>query len=127
MRIVDDHELTGSEFDVGDEVWVKPPGARCTTPWKPGVVTGVNSKYNVEIDKVPRHVRDIRRRLANEFHEREQGVVSEPLPSNNSDFLTESFEASKDGAGTDENASTSRVRRVARKRQLPVRFNDFLL
>ena len=127
MRTVDDHELTGSEFDVGDEVWVKPPGARCTTPWKPGVVTGVNSKYNVEIDKVPRHVRDIRRRLANEFHEREQGVVSEPLPSNNSDFLTESFEASENGAGTDENASTSRVRRVARKRQLPVRFNDFLL
>ena len=25
--------------------------------------------------------------------------MSEPLPSNNSDFLTESFEASKDGAG----------------------------
>ena len=62
-----------------------------------------------------------------EFDEREQGVVSEPLPPNNSDFLTESFEASEDGAGTDENASTSRVRRVARKRQLPVRFNDFLL
>ena len=126
MRNVDNHECTGSEFDVGDEVWVKPPGARCTTPWKPGVVTGVNSKYNVEIDGVTRHVRDMRKRLANNFDERgEQGVVSEPQPSNNSDSLTESFEASKDGAGTDENASTSRVRRVVRKRQLPVRFNDF--
>ena len=49
MRTVDNHELTGSEFDVGDEVWVKPPGARCSTPWKPGVVTGVNSKYNISI------------------------------------------------------------------------------
>ena len=76
---------------------------------------------------MPRHVRDIRRILANNFDEREQGVVSEPLPSNNSDFLTESFEASEDSVGTDENASTSHVRRVARKRQLLVRFNDFLL
>ena len=43
-KTVHDHERTSSEFVVGDEVWVKPPGARCTTPWKPGVVTGVNSK-----------------------------------------------------------------------------------
>ena len=130
MKTVDDHERTSSEFDVGDEVWVKPPGACCTTPWKPGAVTGVNSKYmyNVEIDRVPQHVRDIRRRLANNFAERgEQGVVSEPLPSNNSDFLMESSEASEDGAGTDENASTSCVRRVARRRQLRVLFNDFFL
>ena len=127
MRTVDDHQRTGSEFDVGDEVWVNPPGARCTTPWKPGIVTGVNYKYNVEIDRVPRHVHDIRR-LANNFDERgEQGVVSEPLPLNNSDFLIESLEASEDGAGSDENVSTSCVRRVARKRQLPVRFNEFFL
>ena len=32
MKTVDDHECTGSEFDVGDKVWVEPPGARCTTP-----------------------------------------------------------------------------------------------
>ena len=67
---------------------------------------------------MPRHVRDIRRRLANNFDERgEQGIVSKPLPSNNSDFLMESIEASEDGAGTNENALTSGVRRVARKRQ----------
>ena len=108
MKTVDEHERASSEFVVGDEVWVKPPGARCTTPWKPGVVTGVNSKYNVEIDRVPRHVRDIRRRLANNFDERgEQGVVSEPLSSNNPDFLMESSELSEDGVGTDDDASTS--------------------
>ena len=128
MKTVDDHERTSSEFVVGDEVWVKPPGARCSTPWKSGVVTGVNFKYNVEIDRVPRHVRNIRRRLANNFDERgEQGVVSEPPPSNNPDFRMESSEPSKDGVGTDEDASTSCVRRVARKRQLPDRFNDFFL
>ena len=83
MKTVDDHKRTSSEFVVGNEVWVEPPGAHCTTPWKPGVVTGVNSKYNVKIDRVPRHVHNIRRRLANNFDERgEQGVVSEPLPLN---------------------------------------------
>ena len=125
-KTVDNHERTSSEFVVGDEVWVKPH--RCTTTWKPGVVIGVNSKYNVEIDMVPRHVRDIRRRLANNFDERgEQGVVSEPLPSNNPDFLMESSEPSEDGVGTNDDALTSCVRRVARKKQLPVRFNDFFL
>ena len=77
---------------------------------------------------MPRHVRDIRRRLANNFDRRgELGVASEPLPSNDSDFLMESSEPSEDGAGRDENASTSCVQRVARKRQLPVRFNDFFV
>ena len=72
MKTVDDHECTSSEFVVGDEVWVKPSGARFIIPWKPGVVTGVNFKYNVEIDRVPRHVHDIRGRLVNNFDEREE-------------------------------------------------------
>ena len=50
--------------------------------------------------------------------------MSEPLPSNDPDFLMESSEPSEGGSGTDENSSTSCVRRVARKRQLPVGFND---
>ena len=70
MKTVDVHECKSREFFVGDEVWVKPAGACYTTHWKPGVVTGVNSKYNVEIDRVPRQVRDIRRRLANNFDEK---------------------------------------------------------
>ena len=47
MKTVDDHERTSNEFVVGDEVWVKPPGARCTTPWKPGVVAG-RAAYSVD-------------------------------------------------------------------------------
>ena len=126
MKTVDDHKRTSSEFVVGNEVWVKPPGACCTTPWKPGVVTGVNSKCNVEIDRVLRNVHNIRRKLANNFDERGgQGVVSEPLRSHDPDFIMENFEPSEGGAGRDENASTSCVRRVARKTQLSVRFNDF--
>ncbi|GFR89467.1 Pol polyprotein [Elysia marginata] len=45
---------------VGDEVWVKPPSAKCTQQWIRGEVTGVNSRNNVEVDGMPRHVLDIR-------------------------------------------------------------------
>ena len=46
---------------LGDEVWVKPPHARCTTRWQKGIVTGLNSKSNVSVDGTPRHILDVRR------------------------------------------------------------------
>ncbi|XP_043247110.1 uncharacterized protein LOC122394343 [Amphibalanus amphitrite] len=49
------------EYRVGDQVWVKPPGARCTTRWSTGQVTGVVSGNTVLVDGVPRHVLDVRR------------------------------------------------------------------
>ena len=49
-----------ARFEVGDEVWVKPGNARCTTRWLRGGVTGVNSANNVEINGMPRHVLDLR-------------------------------------------------------------------
>ena len=48
-------------FRVGDVVYVKPPGARCTTVWGQGTVTGVNSNVSVSVGNVPRHVRDLRK------------------------------------------------------------------
>ena len=45
-----------SSFSVGDSVYVKPADSRCTSVWSRGIVTKVNSKWNV-----PRHVRDLRR------------------------------------------------------------------
>ena len=49
-------------FSVGDAVWVKPPDARCTTQFSCGRVTGVVSDCAVEVDGVPRHVKDLRLR-----------------------------------------------------------------
>ena len=49
-----------SSFNVGDEVFCKPPGAKCVDRWRPGVVTGIQSSINVEVDGVPRHVSDLR-------------------------------------------------------------------
>ena len=50
------------EYRVGDEVWVKPPHGRCDTRYGTGKVTGVISQHAVEVDGVPRHVRDLRGR-----------------------------------------------------------------
>ena len=46
--------------NVGDEVWVKPPSSRCTSHWSKGIVSGVNSNNNIEVDGMPRHVLDLR-------------------------------------------------------------------
>ena len=46
---------------MGEEVWVKPPNARCTTRWGRGKVTEVLSQNKVAVDGVPRHVLDIQR------------------------------------------------------------------
>ena len=35
-------------------------GAHCTTHWGKGIVTGVNSANNIEVDGVPRHILDVR-------------------------------------------------------------------
>ena len=46
---------------VGEEVWVKPPNARCTTQWQKGRVTGINSRNSISVDRMPRHILDVRR------------------------------------------------------------------
>ena len=53
-------EEASAKVEVGDEVWVKPPDARCTSQWGMGEVTKVNSKNNVEVEGVPRHILDVR-------------------------------------------------------------------
>ena len=53
-------DAVASKVQVGDEVWVKPGGSRCTTQWGKGRVTAVNSQNNVEVEGVPRHILDVR-------------------------------------------------------------------
>ena len=56
---------TGS-IRVGEEVWVKPPNARCTSQWGRGRVTGILSRNNVSVDGMPRHILDVRRIVGSE-------------------------------------------------------------
>lgn len=54
-------EEGGASVQIGDEVWVKPPNAKCTSQWGKGTVTDVHSQNNVSVDGMPRHILDIRR------------------------------------------------------------------
>lgn len=66
-----------AQVTVGDEVWVKPPNARCTTQWNRGVVTKVNSASNIEVDHMPRHILDLRTvAIAEDDVERDQQGVA---------------------------------------------------
>ena len=47
-------------FSVGDKVWIRDPSRRCDVPSSIGTVTRQVSAQCVEVDNVPRHVRDLR-------------------------------------------------------------------
>ena len=49
-------------YDVGDEVWKRPANNRCDMQYEMGTVTRVVSEQTVEVDGVPRHVKDLRKR-----------------------------------------------------------------
>ena len=52
-----------ADFAVGDDVWVKPAVPSCTKQWMLGSVTGVISGHVIAVDGMPRHVRDVRKRV----------------------------------------------------------------
>ena len=54
------HKAEEANVEIGDEVWVKPPHARCTTEWRKGHITEINSQNNVSVDGTSRHILDVR-------------------------------------------------------------------
>ncbi|KFD48845.1 hypothetical protein M513_10208 [Trichuris suis] len=55
-------ESEGNPYKVGDDVWMKPPGARCDAQYRKGTVTKIISEQAVEVGSIPHHVRDLRHR-----------------------------------------------------------------
>jgi len=53
-------ETGTNSYKIGDNVFVKPGKVRCDTKWKQGTVTKLISDKVVEIDRVNRHVADVR-------------------------------------------------------------------
>lgn len=49
-----------NRLTVGDRVWIRHPSRRCDAQSTQGTVTKVVSAQNVEVDGMPRHVRDLR-------------------------------------------------------------------
>ncbi|KAK3852586.1 hypothetical protein Pcinc_040836 [Petrolisthes cinctipes] len=47
-------------FEVGDRVWVRHSSRRCDIRSHVGTVTKITSAQNIEVDGIPRHVRDLR-------------------------------------------------------------------
>lgn len=47
-------------YKVNDHVWVRDPNVKCTTRFKLGRLTGVNSLQSVKVDRSSRHVKDLR-------------------------------------------------------------------
>ena len=59
---VTDEGAISSLYAVGDPVWLRRRGTRCSEASHRGVVTGVVSDQVVEVDGAPWHVRNLRRR-----------------------------------------------------------------
>ena len=49
-----------ARIQIGEEVWVKPLNARCTTQWGRGVITDVQSPNNLSVDGMLWHILDLR-------------------------------------------------------------------
>ena len=72
-------------YQIGDRVWVKPQGYRCHTQFDTGVVTNVISDQAVEVDGMPRHLRDGRPRTDEEGEEEEDSREGSPSAEHESD------------------------------------------
>ena len=60
-ELIDSTDFTDfCHYRVGQSVFVKPPNAKCNTRWQPGKITAIHSALKVDVDGVPRHVKDIR-------------------------------------------------------------------
>lgn len=46
-------------YEAGTRVWVKPPNARCNERYRKGTITKILSEQAVEVDGMPRHVKDL--------------------------------------------------------------------
>uniref|UniRef100_A0A5S6Q5M4 Integrase catalytic domain-containing protein n=1 Tax=Trichuris muris TaxID=70415 RepID=A0A5S6Q5M4_TRIMR len=51
-----------NSYAVGDTVWVKPNNVKCDSKYQSGTISRIVSSQAAEVDGVPRHVRDLRRR-----------------------------------------------------------------
>ncbi|XP_043214663.1 uncharacterized protein LOC122378020 [Amphibalanus amphitrite] len=71
-------QVISCRFSIGDRVWIKDPSRRCDVPSAKGTVTQVLSAQSVEVDGIPRHVRDLR-------HVTDQGPDRAAAPAPHSD------------------------------------------
>ena len=77
-------EKDPAEVRIGEEVWMKPPNSQCTSQWRRGVTTDINSRNNISVDGMPRHILDIRR-VVDSSDESEDESLAESMAEESSD------------------------------------------
>ncbi|KAK4312976.1 hypothetical protein Pmani_015641 [Petrolisthes manimaculis] len=126
-----------SHYNVGDRVWIRHPSRRCNMKSLLGTVTKVVSAQNVEVDGMPRHVRDLRvvamppsPLVQNPLATDKQGVAAEDnelpivikIPGRESEKSDDQHSDDDDGPGRLLPRRGSRERRPAR----PFQYSDLI-
>ena len=97
----DPYKMITNKFKLSDKVWVKPPDNRCDSQYKVGRNTGIISEQTVEVDKICRHICDLRHvRVDNDSNEdpeddKEQYVVLPEDETNKMPMLRRSIQERK--------------------------------
>ena len=83
---------------VGDKVWVRPPKVRCDEQHRKGTVTKVLSHQAVEVDGVPRHIKDLHPRTC-------QGEAEAAEDEKDEELYIELSGQASDGEGSTSDAT----------------------
>ena len=109
-----------SPYDVGETVWVKPSVNRCHTKYKLGTVTRVVSEQTMEVDGMPRHVRDLR-----------SAVPPDTAPTTAQTFMSDDEElpllpahrgSEEESSDSEEEIDRPTPRRSGREKRFPDRY-----
>lgn len=109
-------------YHVGDAVWVKPPGNRCDTRFTRGTVSEVKSDVAVVVDGMPRHIRDLRRRVEH-LSDDDDLMVNASVPPSQPDDGSDLDSGSSAEEATTSLPSQPLLRRSLRLRRSPNRYS----
>ena len=101
-------------FEVGEKVYVKPSQhVRCTSQWGRGIITAKISHNKYEVDGVPRHIQDIRKRSDNQNNPENEFIDDLESSEDESEAVDEesSVEEIMDQTNRDEQRRSERERR----------------
>ena len=129
-------------YRIGEKVYVRPADAKCTSVWKIGTVTDILTNANIEIDGVPRHVRDVRiAPTSNVSNASRKTIIREEVDSDESEFedldtlaareeeTEEIVVDAEEEAGGRESVDNllPAIRRSTRERRKPTYLNDYVI
>ena len=125
----DDSDNLANSYRVGDVVYVKPVGAKCTTEWLGGKVTGVVSDTAVEVNGINRHVADLRLAYRRGNSDCNGPTLSSDSTSDEVNFVELEFgnassSVTDSGGSNDDESCSVDPGRPVRERRPPERFGE---